>query len=48
VRFWDISTGQTEKVIASTSAIHSLDLSGSDSVFITGHKTGDIRIWSST
>ncbi len=35
-------------MIASTSAIHSIDPSGSDSVFITGHKTGDIRVWSTT
>lgn len=48
MRFWDINTGKIEKTVASTSAIHSLDLSGSDSVLITGHKTGDIRIWSST
>ncbi len=35
-------------MIASTSAIHSIGLSGSDAVLATGHKSGDIRIWSST
>lgn len=48
MRFWDINSGKVEKTVASTSAIHSIDLSGSDSVLLTGHKTGDLRIWSST
>lgn len=48
LRWWDINTGKQEKSLSGSSAIHSLDMCSSDSVIVTGHKTGDLRIWSAT
>ena len=46
VRLWDISAGKILKTLSCTSAAHCLALSSTESIFATGHKTGDVRLWS--
>lgn len=46
VRVWDVTTGEQAKQIQCLSAVTCLDVNHSDTCFATGHKTGDIRIFS--
>ena len=46
VRIWDTVSTDSIKVLGCTSAAYCLSVSDSESVFTTGHKTGDIRLWS--
>ena len=48
VRLWDITKGEQVKSMGCTSETHCLDVCGSGSEFASGHKSGDVRLWSLT
>jgi len=46
VGVWDCNTGQMVKQIPCMSAVTSMDINQGDTAIATGHKTGDVRIFS--
>lgn len=46
VRTWDYQKGISLGTFVSTSSIYGVDISVTDSVIVTGHRNGGIRIWS--
>ena len=48
LKLWDISNGKVFKNFAFSSSPHAIDVSSNDTYFATGHKNGELRIWSLT
>ena len=46
MRVWDLRTRSEFKVKTFTSSCWALDVTRNDTNFATGHKTGEIKIWS--
>lgn len=46
VRVWDISTSKEVKQIPVMSSVTCMDINHQDTVFASGHKSGDLRIYS--
>ena len=46
VRVWDVQTGEMVKQIPTMSTVTCMDVNSMDTSFASGHKTGDIRIYS--
>ena len=48
LKIWDVSNGKVLKSFAFSSAPHAIDVSTNDNYFASGHKNGEIRLWSLT
>ena len=48
VRQWDLQTGNQINSVQQNQPINCFDVSQTESQFITGHRSGDIKIWSLT
>ena len=48
LKIWEVNNGKVFKNFAFSSAPHAIDVSSNDTYFASGHKNGDIRIWSLT
>ena len=48
LRIWDLKSKKPVKSPSIASVALALDVSNSDSCFATGHKSGDIKVWSLT
>ena len=46
MRIWDIATQRQLKASSAASSSWALDIVRNDSVFATGHKSGEIKLWS--
>jgi WD40 repeat protein len=46
IRLWDTLRGEQLKSIGLTSAVNSVDISCTDTVFASGHKNGSVRMYS--
>ena len=46
LRIWDVVGRKQLKSPSITSVAIALDISGIDQNFVTGHKSGDLRLWS--
>ena len=46
MRIWDITMQRQLKCSASASSCWALDIQRSDTIFATGHKTGEVKLWS--
>ena len=46
IRIWDVTTGRQSKSFGVPNAPFAVDVALSDTVFASGHKTGDIKLWS--
>lgn len=46
LRIWDLATRQPKKNLSITSVAIALDLNKMDTYFATGHKSGDVKLWS--
>lgn len=45
-RIWDTNSGEQIKQIPSMSAVTCMDINNADTTFCSGHKSGDVRIFS--
>lgn len=48
LKVWAVGTGKVCKSFAFSSAPHAIDVSTNDNYFASGHKNGELRVWSLT
>ena len=45
IKIWDYSTGREHGRLACTSGVYCLDIAISDSICVSGHRDGHLRLW---